>query len=162
MSKCLTENDINMTSKSSFWCHAWESSYTPSCKMTFPSPGQVHRNSGRGTWSGSTLFAFNTRISVKLTRQPINEPPHDKTNQMACAPSEDSDQPGYPPSLIKVFTVCMKKLGSLAIHWVHSEDSYQTGQMTRLIWVFAGRTVILLLLSWGGSNDITDLPTLQG
>ena len=24
----------------------------------------------------------------------ITEPPHDKTNKMACAPSEDSDQPG--------------------------------------------------------------------
>ena len=33
------------------------------------------------------------------------EPPHDKTNKMACAPSEDSDQPGHPPSLIRVFTV---------------------------------------------------------
>ena len=28
------------------------------------------------------------------------EPPHDKTNKMACAPSKDSDQPGHPPSLI--------------------------------------------------------------
>ena len=28
---------------------------------------------------------------------------------MACAPSEDSDQPRHPPSLIRVFTVCMKK-----------------------------------------------------
>ena len=37
------------------------------------------------------------------------EPPHDKTNKMACAPSEDSDQPGYPPSLIRVFAVRMKK-----------------------------------------------------
>ena len=26
-----------------------------------------------------------------------------------CAPSEDSDQPGHPPSLIRVFAVCMKK-----------------------------------------------------
>ena len=25
------------------------------------------------------------------------EPPHDKTNKMACAPSEDSDQSGRPP-----------------------------------------------------------------
>ena len=25
------------------------------------------------------------------------EPPHDKTNKMACAPSEDLDQPGHPP-----------------------------------------------------------------
>ena len=39
----------------------------------------------------------------------INEPPHDKTNKMACAPSKDSDQPGYLSSLIRVFTVRMKK-----------------------------------------------------
>ena len=38
-----------------------------------------------------------------------NEPPHDKTNKMACMPSEDSDQPGHPPSLIRVFAVPMKK-----------------------------------------------------
>ena len=30
----------------------------------------------------------------------LYEPPHDKTNKMTCAPSEDSDQPGHPPSLI--------------------------------------------------------------
>ena len=29
-------------------------------------------------------------------------------------------------------------LGILATHWVHSEDSDQTGWMPRLIWVFAG------------------------
>ena len=28
--------------------------------------------------------------------------PHDKTNKMACAPSEDSDQPGHPHSLISL------------------------------------------------------------
>ena len=33
------------------------------------------------------------------------------------------------------------KLGSLATHWAHSEDSYQTGRMPRLISVFAGRTL---------------------
>ena len=32
-----------------------------------------------------------------------NEPPCDKTNNVACAPSEDSDQPWHPPSLIRVF-----------------------------------------------------------
>ena len=37
------------------------------------------------------------------------EPPRDKTNKMACAPSEDSDQPRHPPSLIRVFAVHMKK-----------------------------------------------------
>ena len=39
----------------------------------------------------------------------IIEPPHDKNNKMTFAPSEDSDQPGHPPSLIRVFTVHMKK-----------------------------------------------------
>ena len=32
-----------------------------------------------------------------------------------------------------------RKLGSLAIHWAHSED-WSEGRMPRLIWVFAGRT----------------------
>ena len=35
------------------------------------------------------------------------------------------------------------KLGLLATHWAHSEDSDQTGWMPRLTWVFAGRTLIL-------------------
>ena len=39
-----------------------------------------------------------------------NEPPRDKTNKMACAPSKDSTQPGHPPSLIRVFAV--RSLGS--------------------------------------------------
>ena len=37
------------------------------------------------------------------------EPPHDKTNKMAYARSEGSDQPGHPPRLIRVFAVRMKK-----------------------------------------------------
>ena len=49
---------------------------------------------------------------------------------------------------------------SLCAQWVakdpsflhtDSEDSDQTGRMTRLIWVFAGRTLTLLVLSRGGS-----------
>ena len=47
----------------------------------------------------------NTEINIKI----INEPPHDKTNKVACAPSEDSDQPWHSPSLIRVFAVRMKK-----------------------------------------------------
>ena len=72
-----------------------------------------------------------------------------QNQQNECAPSEDSDQPGHLPSLIRVFAVRMKK--PWATHWVHSEDSDQTGQMPRLIWVFAGRTLTLLVLSCCGS-----------
>ena len=37
-----------------------------------------------------------------------------QNQQSECAPSEDSDQPGHPPSLIRVFAVRMKK------HWALS------------------------------------------
>ena len=49
---------------------------------------------------------------------------------------------------------------SLCAQWVakdpsflhaDSEDSDQIGRMPRLIWVLAGRTTTLLVLSWGGS-----------
>ena len=43
----------------------------------------------------------------------IHEPPHDKTDKMACWPSEDSDQSGLPSSLIRVFAVRMKKAWAL-------------------------------------------------
>ena len=43
---------------------------------------------------------------------------------MACAPSKDSDQPGHPTSLIRVFAVRMKK------HWVLS---YPLSAQRRLI-----------------------------
>ena len=77
----------------------------------------------------------------------IFEPPHQKTNKMACAPSEDSDQPGHPPSLIRSFAVRMKKAWVLRYPLNASEDSDQTGQMPRLIRVLVRRTIILLVLS---------------
>ena len=49
-----------------------------------------------------------------------------------------------------------RKLGSFATHWVHSKDSDQTG--LRLIGGFAGRTAILLVLSWGGSFTLQIVP----
>ena len=58
----------------------------------------------------------------------ITEPPHDKTSKMAYAPSEDSDQPGHPPSLIRVFAVCMKKA------WVLSYPLSAQRILIRLGW----------------------------
>ena len=70
-----------------------------------------------------------------------------QNQQSECAPSKDSDQSGHSPSLIRVFAVCMKKAGVLSYPLSTSDDSDQTGQ----IWVFAGRTVPLLVLSCHGS-----------
>ena len=52
------------------------------------------------------------------------EPQLNKTNKMTCAPSKDTDQPGHPPSLIRVFAVCMKK---------HLVFSYPLSAQQRLI-----------------------------
>ena len=52
------------------------------------------------------------------------QPPHDKTNNMVCASSEDSDQPEHPPSLIRVFAARTKKA------WVLS---YALSEQRRLI-----------------------------
>ena len=38
-----------------------------------------------------------------MENESIYGPPRDKTNKVACASSEDSDQPAHPPSLIRVF-----------------------------------------------------------
>ena len=53
------------------------------------------------------LFYLRLEFAVKIIHftAAINEPSHDKTNKMACAPSEDSDQLGHLPSLIRVFAV---------------------------------------------------------
>ena len=72
------------------------------------------------------LFQNQTIMQRTWSKEWI-QPPHDKTNKMACAPSKDR---------------CPHKesLGPLANHWVHSGDSDQTERMPRLIVVFAGRT----------------------
>ena len=80
----------------------------------------------------------------------FNEPPYDKTNKMTVRPAK-TDQPGHPPVWSESSLSAWWKFGSLATHWAHNEDSDQTGRMPRLIWVFAGRTVIVLVLSWGSS-----------
>ena len=49
------------------------------------------------------------------------EPPHDKTNTMTFAPSEDTDQPGHPP---RVFALHTNK------HWVLS----YTWSVLRILW----------------------------
>ena len=68
------------------------------------------------------------------------------------AQSEDSDQTGRIRSDQSLCCLHEESLDPLATHWAHSEDSDQTGGMPSLIWVFAGRTLILLVLSCRGSS----------
>ena len=84
-----------------------------------------------------------------------NEPRHDKTNKIRVIPAKTQISLG----------ICLVwSESSLCIQWVakdprfphaDSEDSDQTGRMPRLIWVFAGWTATLLVLSCRGSNWIS-------
>ena len=66
-----------------------------------------------------------------ILEKEIYESQHDKTNKMTYVCSEDSYQPGHPTSPIRVSTVRImwRKLGFLATHWAHNEDSDQSGLM---------------------------------
>ena len=92
-----------------------------------------------------SIYSVNKTESVIFI-----EPVHNKTYKMAYAPNEDLDQPGHLPVWSVSSLSAWSKFGSLAImllrnrasfYWhlgrVHSKDSDQTGQMPRLIWVFA-------------------------
>ena len=67
---------------------------------------------GRGT-AHSKAVTFSMRI---------HQPPHDKTNEVACSPSKDSDQPGHPLCAQWVVT------DPSFLH-ADSKDSDQTGRM---------------------------------
>ena len=70
----------------------------------------------------------------------INQPHHHKTKTLTCAPSEDSDQAGYPPQSDQSLRCPQEEaFGSLSTHWAHSED-WSDWAMPWLICVFAGRT----------------------
>ena len=64
-----------------------------------------------------------------------------QNQQCGCAPIEKIQIGlGILPVWSESSLSAWRKLGSLATHWAHSEDSDQTGSMPRMIWVFAGRT----------------------
>ena len=73
---------------------------------------------------------------------------------MTCAPSEDSDQPGHLPSLIRVFAVHMKK--AWALNYILSSqqslwsDWADAQADLSLRWAHSH----LLVLSYGGSSTI--------
>ena len=77
---------------------------------------------------------------------------------MPYVPSDDSDQPGRLPSLIRVFVVQYVAKDTRFFHG-DSEGSDQTGRMPKLIWVFVRRTghsvgfvMVQLIYYWEGCN----------
>ena len=49
--------------------------------------------------NGEKVLGGLSKVLTPNLRESENESPHDKTNKVTCAPSEDSDQPGHLISL---------------------------------------------------------------
>ena len=81
----------------------------------------------------------------------IFETAHDKTNKMACAPSEDSDQPRHLPSLIRVFAVGMKKVWVLSYPLSAQQRLIRLGGCPGRSESLLGTHANLLVLSCAGS-----------
>ena len=94
---------------------------------------------------------FENGLTKKKIMSNIFESQHDKTNKMSVRPAKTQISMGIRPVWSDSSLSAWRKPGSLASHWAHSEDSDQTGRMPALIWVFAGRTAILFVLSCRGS-----------
>ena len=83
-----------------------------------------------------SLFAFIAAGAVPILDHQVADLSADRgiwaatwqNQQCGCAPSNDSDQPGHPPSLIKVFAVRMKKA------WVLSYPLSAKRRLFRLGW----------------------------
>ena len=86
-----------------------------------------------------------TRIgeSRRHKRVRVDEPPHDKTNKMICAPSKVSDKPGHLPSLT---SLCK------CAQWVAKDPGFLHADSKDWSESMLGAQIFLLVLSWGGSD----------
>ena len=93
-------------------------------------------------------------MHFRYTATAIIEPPRDKTNKTTVRPAKTQISLGIRPVWSESSLCAQWVAKDPSFLHVDSEDSDQTGRMPRLIWVFAGRTVTLLVLSWRGSYFI--------
>ena len=121
------------------------------CSSLIPSSGRCTISKYGGWWRAPA----RRKVKVKSIPSALANMSHQQNQQNECVPSEDSDQHGHPPSLIKIFAV--RSMGSYRLKVSSCGQrrlSDQTGRMPRLIWVIAGRTLTLLVLSCCGSYDL--------
>ena len=100
-------------------------------------------------WHLGDVFIFScSTFSIRSQRYTrLHEPPHDKTNKMTCALSVDSDQPGLPPRLIRVFAVRMKNAWVLSYPLSAQQRLIKLGGCSGWSESSLGAHVILLVLS---------------
>ena len=139
---------------------------TESGMSILASKGSTFHNSFVFTAAGVKWSAMASKCHPYF-KYVITEPRDDKTNKMSVRPVKTQISLGIRPVWSE---------SSLSAQWVakgpkclhaDSEDSDQTGRMPRLIWVFAGRTLILLVfvISWliysGPTGSFAVIPNIH-
>ena len=97
---------------------------------------------------------------------------------MTCAPSEDSDKPGHPPSVTRVFAVCMEKpwvlsfpvraqlrfrsdfadaQGDLSLRWAHKSNYCFYHGAARLCCSFKAYYLSHDMRSWHFSSSVNSV-----
>ena len=113
-----------------------------------------HVGENRDNMVGKASHLTLLWMSTKRLPTTSFERRHDKTNKMTMRPAKTRISLGIRPVWSE---------SSLCDDWVakdpsflHADraDSDQTGRMPKLIWVFAGRTATLSVLSCRGSNFV--------
>ena len=121
-------------------------------------PIYINEKTNIGQWNFKNRFTttalYSIYVRVYMSRLMT------KPTRWHVRPAKTQISLGIRPVWSESSLSAWRKLGSLATHWAHSEGSDQTRRMHRLIWVFAGRRVILLVLSRGGSNIISSIKQL--
>ena len=101
-----------------------------------------------------TEMILSVRHSNFFLRTWTVGPQHDKTSKMSVRPAKTQICPVWSESLLAL----SGWLSTQAFYMLTAKTD-QTGRMPRLIWVFAGRTAILLVLSWGSSVSTVMTPS---
>ena len=158
--RLLTNNNASMFSSSA------SANHFP-CKYDLSNGKKKSRGAKYGKYGGCTIFLNPTKsISNWVSREVwlgalswwnTYEPRHDKTNKVSVRPAKTPISLGIRPVWSESSLFAWRKLGSLVTHWAHSEDSDQNGRIPRLIWVFAGHTATLLVLSCRCSYNVFNI-----
>ena len=129
------------------------------CKLSGDKFAQLTDSYSFRIYGVSVTICDSTHIKSESVRYSINDRQctwvlfYGSSADRHVRPAKTQISLGIRPVWSESSLSAWRKLGSLATHRAHSEDSDQTGRRPRLIWVFAGCTVILLVLSWGGSFE---------
>ena len=117
---------------------------------------QLQRKTAFLSWERDTIafWILDKFINCIWMLAIFIEPRHEKTNKMSVCPAKTQISLDIRP-VWSESSLCAQWVGKdpSFLH-ADSEDSDQTERMPRLIWVFAGRTLILLVLPFLWLNII--------